>query len=155
MYLELRSMAMSVMPDEIAMPDDAEVFGVVMDTTYPNGTATLVAFADGSVSLYLSSGGGVIGGHAHEQVATAGRQLVAVAQTHLADFATGTPDELPPPGWTVITARTRTGSLSTTAPEDDFGHGRHPASIVFHAAHAVITELRKLEEGLNQPPSAE
>ena len=38
------------------------VFGVVMDMTYPSGVATLVTFADGTASLYTSTGGGIIGG---------------------------------------------------------------------------------------------
>lgn len=145
-YLGLRSMVMSISPEEIGIPDDVEVFGVIMDTTYPNGTATLIALADGTVSLYTSTGGGVIGGGAHDQIASAGKQLIAVAESHMADFESDPPDELPPAGWTLITARTRTGPLCVTALEDDFGYRRHPASPVFHAAHAVITELRQLEE---------
>lgn len=57
-YLGLRSMVMSIPPEEIGIPDDVEVFGVIMDTTYPNGTATLIALADGTVSLYTSTGPG-------------------------------------------------------------------------------------------------
>jgi hypothetical protein len=75
-----------------------------------------------------------------------------LARSHLADFTSGTPDELPRTGWTVITLRAHTGPLSVAAPEDDFGYGRHPASPVCHAAHAVIAELRMLEEGPGQPP---
>lgn len=47
------------------------VFGVIMDTTFASGTVTLVALADGTASLYASTGGGVIGGGAHERVAVA------------------------------------------------------------------------------------
>ena len=149
-YLGLRSMVMSIPAEEVSMPEDAEVFGVIMDTTYPNGTATLVALADGTVSLYTSTGGGVIGGGAHEQIASAGKQLIAAAQSYVAEFERDRPDDLPPVGWTLITARTKSGPLRVTAPEEDFGYRRHPASPVFHAAHAVISELRMLEEGPGQ-----
>ena len=37
-----------------------EPFGVLMETGYDRGTATVVAFGDGSASLYLSTGGGFI-----------------------------------------------------------------------------------------------
>jgi hypothetical protein len=41
---------------------------VVMDWNIGSGVATLVAFRDGTTSIYLSSGGGVIGAGAHESV---------------------------------------------------------------------------------------
>lgn len=183
-FLGLRSIAMTVAPSDIGMPDDTTVFGVVMDTTYESGTATLVALADGTVSLYMSSGSGIIGGGGHAQIAAAGRQAIEVAADHLAEFgpaSAGThtdthtdtdphidtdahtdedtgahtdedTGELPPDGWTRITLRTHAGDLTVTAPEDDFGYGRHPAAPVFHAVHRVIAELRTLEDGPDGQP---
>jgi hypothetical protein len=40
------------------------------------GSYTVVAFADGSASIYLSTGGGHIGGVAHENVRKAAKALV-------------------------------------------------------------------------------
>ncbi len=54
---------------------DRVVWGALMETGYPRGTATLVALADGTTSLYLSGGGGIIGGGSHEAVATPPRPL--------------------------------------------------------------------------------
>src|SRR5689334_11044465 len=62
-----------------APPDHAPVWGILMETGYPGATATLFALADGTTSLYLSSGGGVIGGQAHESVRAATAALLAAA----------------------------------------------------------------------------
>jgi hypothetical protein len=141
----LRTRALGVAPSSLGLFTGIGlplVFGVVMDTTYDAGTATLVVLADGTVSLYTSTGGGVIGEGAHKQVAAAAQRCLQVAEDHLGEFAEDGSDSLPAAGGTLITLRTYSGPLSVRAPEDDLGHGRHPASPVFHAAHQVITALR-------------
>jgi hypothetical protein len=140
----LRTQALGVAASSLGLSAGtgrSRVFGVVMDTTYDAGTAALVVLADGTVSLYTSTGGGVIGGGAHEHVAAAARRCLQVAEDHLGEFAENGSDSLPAAGGTLITLRTYSGPLRVRAPEDDLGHDRHPASPVFHAAHQVITEL--------------
>jgi hypothetical protein len=138
----------------IASKDLPHVFGVVMDTSYPNGSATLVAISDGTTSLYTSTGGGVIGGGAHAHVVQANRSLLLEAEARLSDFARSAGDAptLPPAGYVNITLLTYSGLRRITAPQDDLGEGRHLASSVFHAAHGVITELRLTETGSTDPP---
>src|SRR5260221_10600578 len=62
-YSGLRNMIFSITPDSIGvkLKEPGEVWGVVMETGYPKAVATLVALADGTVSLYFSNGGGLIG----------------------------------------------------------------------------------------------
>ena len=144
----LRTQALTVEPASIGVsPTDelSRVFGVLMDMAYSSGTATLVALADGTASLYTSACGGVIGGGTHEQVARAARQLLATAEVHLANFAPAEFDQPPAVGHVLITVRTYSGNLSADVLEDDLGHGRHPAAEVFHAAHRVISALRTAE----------
>ena len=43
------------------MPLRPDVWGVLMELGLEQGVATMVAFADGTVSLYFSGGGGIIG----------------------------------------------------------------------------------------------
>src|SRR4051812_36845531 len=47
---------------------DRPVWAVLMETGFPEGTATLASMSDGSSSLYFSGGGGIIGGGEHENV---------------------------------------------------------------------------------------
>src|SRR6266446_4509921 len=63
--------------DAVASPTTP--WGVVMETGFPEGSFTLVALSDGSASIYLSSGGGSIGGRAHETIRKASQAMVALA----------------------------------------------------------------------------
>jgi hypothetical protein len=149
-FNDLRSRALNLDPSSIGVAPSAElprVFGVVMDLSYPNGSATVVAIADRTTSLYTSTGGGIIGGGEHEPVADANRRLLLVAEAHLELFASPPAAGPPAVGDVQIAALTYAGPLGLEAPEDDLGHRRHPAAPVFHAVQDVITALREAQEG--------
>ncbi len=54
-----------------------------MDWDVGEGTATLVSFISGDASLYLSSGGGVIGGSGHDNVKQAAAAFINKAEKYL------------------------------------------------------------------------
>lgn len=120
------------------------VWGCVMETGYPNGTATLVCLRDGTTSLYTSSGGGIIGGGTHQPVVDAATALLTVLAAQLDHLPAHRDHALPGTGRTIIRALTYEGPRAYEAVEDDLGYGRDPLSPVFHAAHGVITQLRRI-----------
>lgn len=148
-YNGLRQQILQLEPASVGISPSAElprVWGIVVDMGSRNVTATLVGLADGTTSLYLSTGGAVIGGGEHRQVARATRTLLQVVERHLEQIPTTTDTPLPAPGRVVLRAMTYQGQRSVDAAEDDLGHRRHPLADVFHAAHEVITQLRLLDE---------
>jgi hypothetical protein len=58
-----------------------------METGYPEAAATLVSLADGTASIYFSSGGGVIGGGPHDTIAAAARRFVSLSKNFLPAMA--------------------------------------------------------------------
>ena len=122
------------------------LWGALVETGYPRGTATLVTLADGTTSLYLSTGGGIIGGGFHEAVASATRTFLTELERHLPVLRPDPDAALPAVGRVIIRALTYTGRMSAEASEDDLGYGRHQLSPVFYAAHRVVTELRLIDE---------
>ena len=130
-------------------PSDAypNVWGALMETAYPNGVATLVALADGTTSLYTSTGVGVIGGGEHQSVAAETRGFLAELARHLDQLAPEEGDLPPAVGDVVIRALTYTGRLSVEAPQDELSSRNHPLARVFYAGHRVITALRHIDEG--------
>ena len=106
------------------------------------GWHCLVTLSDGTTSLYTSAAFGIIGGGGHESVRAASATLLALTRDHLALFSPATDTELPPAELVTIRALTIAGQRTVTAPEDDLGNSRHPASPIFHAAHNVIGQLR-------------
>ncbi|HSM50352.1 MAG TPA: hypothetical protein VLA75_03020 [Thermoanaerobaculia bacterium] len=138
-------MVLGLAPGEIGLSPESypgKVWGVVMETGLEGGFYTLVAMADGSTSLYFSTGGGILGGGEHERVREASRELLAVAD-RLASAAAPAAGTAPPgTGFTQFFLLTFEGLLSYSAPEVELGEQRDPLAPLFHAGHAVITQLR-------------
>jgi hypothetical protein len=140
---------LEVDPAEIGVhpsPELPEVWGGLVDMGFPNGTASLVALGDGTTSLYMSSGGGVIGGGAHEDVRTEGHALLEELQDALPAFAADERDELPGDGEVHFVVLSYSGRRVATASEDELKDGTHALSPAFFAAHRVITALRLITE---------
>jgi hypothetical protein len=77
-------------------------WGVLIETGYPEGSATLIALADGSASIYLSSGGGTIGGIAHETIRKAAQRMVQIASQFQPQMKQTTALPLPRKGETIF-----------------------------------------------------
>src|SRR2546421_13032816 len=71
--LDLRGRILHADPTELGFwgSSGREVWGAIMDMAFPGGVASLVSLEDGTTSLYTSTGGGVIGGGAHQTVVEA------------------------------------------------------------------------------------
>ena len=123
-----------------------------METGYPEGSATLVAMADGSASIYLSGGGGMIGGIGHETIRSAAQQFVQLASRFQPQMKRTTDFPVPRKGETNFYILTDAGVFTASAPENELGENRHALSTLFHAGHAVITEFLLLDKGRNKTP---
>jgi len=121
-------------------------WAVVMDTGFPKGAASLVCLADGNASLYLTTGGGVIGGFAHEKVRTASVSFVQMAKGYRQSFSGVKEFSLPVEGRTAFYVRVNGDVLRAEASENDLAEGRHPLSKLFYAGQEVITQLRLITE---------
>ena len=125
---------------------------VVMDWNLGGGNvATLVAFDDGTTSLYLSSGGGIIGAGAHETVKQAAAQFRETAIAERARFAPTTQFALPSDGRTVFYLVTDTDTLSTgPIVNAELQKGAHPLAHLARQAQAVIGAVREATNAPNQ-----
>lgn len=126
-------------------PSRPRVWGAIMELGFPTGIATLLAFAEGTTSLYFSNGGGTVGAGEHAIVRQMADEFLDVVEAHLAELSPV--DETPTPriGRVRFYARTYEGTLGAEATEDQLGK-HHPLSPVFRAGHAVITAIRESSE---------
>jgi hypothetical protein len=148
-FTGLRSQAFSLQRNNAgipAPPSNAPIWGVLMELGLRKGTATMLALADGTTSLYLSTGGGVIGGQGHESVRKANAALIATANELRENLQPVTSLPVPEPGHTIFYARTDACVLSAGGQDRDLSDKSHPLSRLFHAGHAVLTELRLISE---------
>ena len=118
------------------------VFGVVVDLGLGGAAITVVALADGTTSLYTSTGGGVIGAGARPAVAAASRALIAEAERGRALLAPGWSDVPIGEGEARLIALAPSGSAAATGWAGTLAAGGEPLSPMFGAANELITQLR-------------
>ena len=142
----LRQMFLTMAPaDAAATPPETThgVWATAMDLSFDNGSATIISTIEGAASLYTSTGGGVIGGEAHERVRTAAVRFVQAVESCASQMSTGPIQSLPAPGHVRFYAHSRAGLLhSAEVTERELEGGTSPLAPCYVAAQDVITELR-------------
>jgi hypothetical protein len=147
-YESLRSLALSVDPGTLELPADGSWSGAlvgVIEIGRESGVATFVAVADGSVSMYTSTGGGVIGAGDHASVREAARRFLREAGDARRLLSPATEFPLPAPNEVGFHVRTADGSFTGSAPERAL-RGSHPLASLYAAGQDMITEIRLMTE---------
>jgi hypothetical protein len=148
-YLNLREVALGASPADIgiaAEPKPGEPYGILMEMGWPEATVTLISFASGDASLYFSTGGGMLGGGAHESVTKAAKRFVSLAGDYIDEMEAVSGYPLPAVGKVRFYALTPQGILALEADEQDLGRQRSEYSPLFYAGQDVITELQIISE---------
>ncbi len=144
-YLQLRERIFTLQPAEVGLAPSItapHVWGVLMETGYVVGSATLVCLADGTTSLYFSTGGGMLGSGDYTPVAEASKALVDEAEHHLSELVVTTEFPLPEVGQVRFSCHTYSGICSAQTTEDALRSGDHPLSHLYKLAHETMEQLR-------------
>ena len=120
-------------------------WGVIMETGYPEGVTTLMALSDGAVGLMFSNGLTSVGAGRFEGPALAARRLGGLAAKFAPTMPFVADTNLPDLDQVRLYVLTVTGVKGVAGKQADFGENRLPQSPLFHAAHAVIGEIRKVK----------
>ncbi len=147
-YRELRRKAILLDPRTIAFPPGAEkrLWGFLMEIGYPEAVVTLVAVADGGVSLYFSNGGGLIGIGEHEGPRRAAGALLAFAPPFMEKAALAQDYPLPRRGHVRFHFLAFDGIRTVEESEEALAGGQSPFSPLFVKTHDVITQARLVQE---------
>lgn len=148
-YDGLRNMAFKVKPEQLGLSlpaDKTIVYGVIMDWGLESGIATTVTYETGDASLYLSSGGGVIGGGQYPNVNSAAKKFVVLGQTFLRKAAKT--EATPSPGRDVVKFYflTNNGIYVGEDQMKNFDDKSSPWFDLFEEGNKVLTELRMTSE---------
>jgi hypothetical protein len=156
-YQDLRQQLFTLTPSKIGISPDSpdQVLAVMMETGYQEAVATLVAIADGTVSLYFSNSGGMIGIGQHEGPRKASMALLSFSREFLKQASLTKSFPLPNRGKTRFYFLTYGGVRSTPEfDEKELGNGNSSLSPLFHKAQAVITQARMVNEKMKAEQGA-
>jgi hypothetical protein len=144
-YHGLRSKILGLDLSTLAMPDGAPWGGAsvaVMEIGLEKGNASIVAVADGTVSMYVSTGGGVIGAGGHLAVRAAGDRFRMVAAESRGGLRPTDDFPLPAAGEVRFQVRMPEGDYSGAAAEAALKTSRHPLAALYGAGQDLLTEIR-------------
>jgi hypothetical protein len=148
-YFGLRDQILQLKRDTIGLAapqHDTDAWAVLMDWSVAGGTATVVAIADGTASIYLSSGGGSIGGgQSHDSIRQAAMRAVSVATEFQPEMRRVTGYPLPGAGEVLFYVLTDAGVFSASASENELSAHRRRLSKLGDAMQEIITQYRMIQ----------
>jgi hypothetical protein len=145
----LRNVALNVTPEQLGLKlstDKTVVFGVIMDWDMEGTTVTTVSYQTGDASMYLSSGGGVIGGGTHKNVNRAAKTFVNTAQTYLSKAVRTETTKVPENNFVYFYLLTNKGVYKGQDEMKNFENNSSKWRLLFESGNKVITELRLTKE---------
>lgn len=148
-YLGLRRQVLTGLHGKVALPapkKTTEPYAVVMDWNTGNAMATIVAVSDGTASIYLSNGGGSIGGgQGHQEIREAALSAITLAADLQPQMESVVSYPLPMRGEVIFYLVTEAGVFSASAPAKELSAGKHPLSRLGNAMQNIITQYRLVE----------
>jgi hypothetical protein len=147
-YEELRNKALKVSPKDLGLSlnENTVVYGVVMDWEMGGAIATTVTYQTGDASLYLSSGGGVIGGGGHKNVNNAAKRFVNLAQTFINVALRTETTPLPEKNSVKFYLLTNKGIYVGQETMNNFENSSSVWLKLFEEGNNVLSELRVISE---------
>jgi hypothetical protein len=148
-YRGLRGLALGFSRAKIGLPPAAaptEPWGVIMDWGVASGPVSIVAIADGSASIYMSNGGGYLGGIGHESIRKAARNMVAAAAEVQKETTATTVYPLPRRGEVIFYLLTDAGIFTARGSEGELKAHSHFLSKLGEAGQDVITQYRLIQK---------
>ena len=145
----LRDMALNVPPEQLGIEiteGETKVYGIVMDWDLGDGIATVSAYETGDASMYLSSGGGVIGGGQHENVRQAVSPYIQLGQEFLCKSEQTESTPLPDKGCVRFYFLTNNGTYYAQETMKNIENENSDWLKLFEEANKVLTELRLTSE---------
>jgi len=146
-YLKMRNRAFDGSRTQYGIPpgsNSTDPWATVMEIGLADGTVTIIALADGSTSVYTSSGLFYIGGGEHQSLNAAARHMVAAVREvqpvmhHTQEYL------LPQRGHIVFYALTDSGIFTAAAPQTGFADPNQPMAKLYTLGEQIVAEYRRI-----------
>lgn len=137
MALELRNMILSLKPDGNAAT-------IVMDVNVDGTVISVMSSAEGDASIYLSSGGAMIGGGQHANVRSRAISFANEAAKHKAEMQPVKDYPYPEAGKVRFYLRVRDGVFVAEATRSELEAGTHALSHVYALGQEVFAQFKSI-----------
>ena len=147
-YFGLREQALSVNTTKLKIENypKKDPFGVIMEFEISNQTVTIVAFITGDASIYLSSGGGFIGGFDHKNINDAAIALIQESKNYVEEMIKIDNYPRPKRGEVIFYILTDSGILTLKSDETSLQNKSIFYWKLYYLGQNIITEYRKISE---------
>ncbi len=150
--LDLRAKLLAMSPTDLKLKPTQHlprVWAALLDWGLRGASATIAVVADGTVSMYTSAGGGMIGAGQHQQIHMPAARFLKTVEAIVDSLPPATEAPLPREGEAAIVALTYDGmrrglvELKLLSPKDPFARA-------WVAGQDLITALRELQDTLEK-----
>ena len=147
----LRAGVLAIKPEDIGRRphENDAIWGVLMELGHPEIVVSLVALIDGSVSIYLSDGDGVIGCGLHPDVRQAALRMLTVAEQLQNECRPVEQFPMPEQKQARFYLLSNRGVLGATAALTALEEGAIELAELFYAGHTVISLVELLGAGVD------
>ncbi len=145
-YEGMRNVALNANPGAIIanVPDnEVYVYGAAMDWDMGNDTITLIAQITGDASMYVKSGGGIVGGGKHPNVSEAAQKFINKAQQFLQFTSSTNATPLPDKNCIRFYLLTNKGKFTAGDSMANIENKSSHWAGLFEEANTVIMEMKK------------
>ena len=149
-YGELRRQVLNLTPGDVEGSSEFPVYAAIVDMDMGRAVATLACVADGTTSLYYSTGGGLIGmGQRYEKVRKATLMFLTQATQVLPSLTKTTEFPLPTEGKHFAYLLTEQGVYTQEIDPNKTDPSSKEAYLLFALSQFVLTTMRETDEMQN------
>jgi hypothetical protein len=153
--VDLRAKLLGTKPQEVNVKPTEHlphVWAALLDIGMANGSATVAVVADGTVSMYTSTGGGMIGAGQHKIIHMPAARFLKTVEALHESLEPATEAPLPGAGEAAVVALTY-GGMRRALVEMRLLSPKDPLARAWVAGQDLITALRELQESMeNRAP---
>lgn len=146
-YMRMRKRALDKVPANFVLEGhEDEPYGALMEMVISDSAVTLACFADGDAGLYYQSGGGMVGGGAHENVRKAAKDFLTLAGKAVPRMIKTANHPLPAPGRVRFYVLTPKGILTTETDREALAEeSGNELSALFYSGQEVVAQMRQVQ----------
>jgi hypothetical protein len=147
-YFGLREQVLKLNTNKLKIDNypKGDPFGVIMEFELSNQTVTTVAFITGDASIYLSTGGGFIGGFKHKNIKDTAIALVKESEMYIEEMIKTDKYPRPKKGEVIFYILTDDGILTLKSDETSLQNKSIDYWKLYYLGQNLITEYRKISE---------